>query len=130
MLGDEPVIVTPPDWAIGDMYLVPLSPKVLIAGGTEAAHSALRDPQCHILTMGINGLAMSFSNRFVYARRLLELDALGSMFEDTGDSEHEAWMREAKEPHFGLERVISQASDEEINTFRREREELRRQGRE
>jgi len=122
VLGDEPVIVTPPDWAIGDMYLVPLSPKVLIAGGTERAHAALRDSRRHILPYGVNGLAMSYSHRYVYARRLIELDVLASMFEITDGSEHEAWMRDAREPHFGLERIITQASDEEIDAFRRQRE--------
>ena len=122
VLGDEPVLTPPPAWAIGGMYLVPLSPRVLIAGGTARAHAALRDSRRHILPYGVNLLSMFYSHRYVYARRLLELDVLSSVFSDTEDDEHGVWKQDAREPHFGLERIITQATNEELDAFRRERE--------
>jgi len=121
VLGDEPVIRTLRCWATGTMYLMPLSSRQLVAGGTAHGHRALTDPRRNILPGGINGLALSCSRRFVYAARLLELNGLLSMFDIKGDPEHDAWMREASQPYFGMQEFMQTYREEELDAFKRRR---------
>jgi len=117
VLGDEPAIETPEAWATGRMYLVPLSARILLAGGSERGHHAIRDARRNIIPGGINGLAASHAHRFIYSGNLRELEFIDSMFMISGDPEHDDWMKFAREPNFGLQLMLDEATDEEIAQF-------------
>jgi len=114
VLSDEAVVETPPAWATGRMFIVPLSPTAMVAAGDDRGHAALRDPERNILPLGLNGVAMSYAYRFVYSRRLLELDTLASIFEITGGSDHDAWVRHAAHAHFGMDLMLDEADESDL----------------
>lgn len=117
VLSDEAAIKTPPAWATGTMFLVPLSPSVILAGGTERGHAVLQEPSRNILPFGINGLAASFAHRFVYSHNLRELESIEAMFNYKADHEHDSWMQRAIHPNFGLEQILNEATDLELHEF-------------
>lgn len=115
VLSDQAAIKTPEAWATGTMYIVPLSPTLIVAAGPERGHDALRDPSRNILPLGLNGVAMSYAYRFVFSPRLPELESLSSMFEVTDDPEHQRWMKHASEPCFGLEQSVRDFCDDDTS---------------
>lgn len=99
VLSDHPVVNTTADTAMGFMIFVPLSPTLMLIGGSAEGHQIVKERE---ILRGINGLIFSWSYRYTYSSCLPELESIAHMYEPTGDFEHEKWMRYAKEPHHGI----------------------------
>ena len=98
VLGDHPVCNTYTNMDMGFMLFIPITPTLMLCGGSQEGHEVVRQRE---ILRGINGLIASWCTRFVYSACLQELDSLVDMMRAQGDPEHDEWIRYAQHPHHG-----------------------------
>ena len=105
VLGDHPICNTTPNMAMGFMLFVPLTPSLMLCGGSVQGHEVIRKRE---ILHGINGYIASWCERFVYSCCLEELESLVDMMQFKNDPEHDLWIRYAKNPHHGIAQRITE----------------------
>ena len=105
VLGDHPVCNTTTSMEMGFMLFVPISPVLILVGGSIEGQVMVKDGE---ILRGINAYIFSYSRRFTYSACLEELDLIQAMCDAKGDSGHDAFMTLAREPHHGLSRRVQE----------------------
>lgn len=106
VLGDHPVCNTTTSMEMGFMLFVPLSPVLILVGGSVEGQMLVKDGN---LLRGINAYIYSYSRRFTYSACLEELDSIQAMYDAKGDTGRDAFMKLAREPHHGLSRRVQES---------------------